>query len=362
MSTASLFTPLTAGAFQLPNRIVMAPLTRGRATVDGVPTPLMAEYYVQRATAGLIIAEATAISPIGYGWVQAPGIWTEAHVKGWQTVTRAVHQAGGRIVLQLWHMGRASHSDFHGGKLPVAPSPLAAEGNCATPLGKKPYEIPHALTLDEIKATLKDYTHAAKLAKDAGFDGVEVHGANGYLLDEFLRDGANKRSDAYGGTAQSRARFLIEATEAVVNVWGSDRVGVRLSPRNPYKGMSDSDPVATFCTAAELLNPFKLAYLHTMEPLPGHALAGEGLRVTPEMRKIYKGVMITNGGYTQELGERALANGEADAIAYGVPFIANPDLVNRFRTGAALNAPDAATFYTHGAAGYTDYPFLKNAA
>ncbi len=353
-----LFNPLKAGAFNLPNRILMAPLTRGRADVDGVPTRLMADYYVQRAAAGLIIAEATAVSKRGYGWVQAPGIFTPAQVKGWQMVNDAVHKAGGRIVLQLWHMGRASHPDFLGGQLPVAPSAIAAEGHTTTPLGQKDYVVPHALDLDEIKTTIADYRRGATLAKDAGFDGVEIHSANGYLLDEFLRDGANKRNDIYGGPAENRVRLLQQVTEAVVGVWGGDRVGVRLSPRNPYKGMTDSDPIHTFSVATEKLNSYGLAYLHSMEPLPGHRLAVAGERVSPYMRKIFKGAFIANGGYTQDLAEKALEHKEADAIAFGVPFIANPDLVERFKSGAPLNAADDSTFYTHDAHGYTDYPLL----
>ena len=358
-----LLKPLKAGALTWPNRVVMPPLTRGRATIDGIPTPLMETYYTQRASAGLIIAEATAISPRGYGWQQAPGIYTTAQVKGWQGITEAVHRAGGRIFLQLWHMGRISHPDFLGGQLPVAPSAIAAATDKNTPPGRKPYVVPHALTIDEIKATIGDYKHGARLAKEAGFDGVEVHGANGYLLDQFLRDGANKRTDIYGGSIANRARLLCEVTEAVVNVWGSDRVGVRLSPRNPGNGMSDSDAITTFNTATEMLNPYNLAFLHSMEPLPGHPRAGAGERVSPSMRKIFKGIFIANGGYTQALGEEALANNAADAVSFGVLFIANPDLVTRFKTGAALNTPDPSTFYTHEAKGYIDYPALiSNAA
>ncbi len=357
-----LFKPLKAGALSLDNRIVMAPLTRGRADVDGVPTRLMAEYYTQRATAGLIVAEATAVSKRGYGWVQAPGIFTAAQVKGWQIVTDAVHKAGGKIVLQLWHMGRASHPDFLNGQLPVAPSAIAAEGHTTTPQGIKDYVVPHALDLDEIKMTIADYRRGATLAKDAGFDGVEIHSANGYLLDEFLRDGANKRDDIYGGSAENRVRLLQQVTEAVTGIWGGDRVGVRLSPRNPYKGMTDSDPVNTFGVAAEKLNPYGLAYLHSMEPLPGHRLAAEGERVSPVMRKIFKETFIVNGGYTQDLAEKALENDEADAVAFGVPFIANPDLVQRFKTGAPLNPADESTFYTHDAHGYTDYPLMAKAS
>jgi N-ethylmaleimide reductase len=340
----------------------MAPLTRGRATLDGTPTPLMAEYYTQRASAGLIISEATAISQRGYGWVKAPGIYKPEHVKGWQVITSAVHDAAGRIFLQLWHMGRTTHPDFMNGQIPVAPSAIAVKGDADTYEGKKPFVVPHALTIEEIKATVEDYRKAALRARDAGFDGVEIHGANGYLIDEFIRDGANRRTDIYGGSAQNRARFLLEVTEAVVSVWGSDRVGVRISPKNPFKDMSDSDPANTFGTVAEKLNPYKLAYLHSMEPLPGHPRAAEGARVTPVIRKAYKGVLIANGGYDKASGEKAILNGEADAIAYGVLFIANPDLPERFKNDAPLNTPDMATFYTHDAKGYTDYPSLKSRA
>ena len=359
---SSLFESLKMGAFTLPNRILMAPLTRGRATLDGVPTPLMADYYAQRAGAGMIIAEATAISKRGYGWLQAPGIFTEAHVQGWQMITDSVHEADGQILLQLWHMGRVSHPDFLDGQLPVAPSAIAAQFDSNTPIGRKPYVVPHALTIDEIKATVKDYKAGAQRAKDADFDGVEIHGANGYLLDQFLRDSANKRTDIYGGSVQNRARLLCEVIEAVVSVWGSDRVGVRLSPRNPINSMNDSDAVTTFCIATEMLNAYNLAYLHSMEPLPGHPRAGQGERVSPYMRNIFRNTFIANGGYTKALGEKAIADNEADAIAYGVPFLANPDLVDRFKTDAPLNAPDPSTFYTHESKGYNDYPALKSAA
>lgn len=353
---------LKLGTLTLPNRVLMAPLTRGRATVEGVPTALMAEYYTQRAGAGLIITEATPISQRGYGWVQAPGIYKPSHVKGWQTVTDSVHKSNGRIFLQLWHMGRVAHPDFMGGQTPVAPSAIAAKGESNTYTGKKAFVTPHALTVDEIKTTVEDYKNAAKLAKDAGFDGVEIHGANGYLIDQFLRDGTNKRTDAYGGSPENRARFLLQVTEAVTSVWGGDRVGVRLSPRNPYNDMSDSDPLHTFGLAAEKLNAYGLAYLHTMEPLLGHPRAGEGERVSPLLRKVFKSVLIANGGYTKDLGEKALAQNEADAIAYGVLFLANPDLPERFKSNAPLNTPDMATFYTHDAKGYTDYPALRNQA
>ncbi len=357
-----LFQSLKMGALTLPNRILMAPLTRGRATAAGVPTPMMAEYYTQRASAGLIISEATAVSKRGYGWVQAPGIYNAEQGKGWRGVTDSVHKAGGRIFLQLWHMGRVTHPDFLDGQLPVAPSAIAAKGQALTPTGKKDYVTPHALTLDEIRATVEDYRSSARLAKEAGFDGVEIHSANGYLIDQFLRDGSNKRTDDYGGSVNNRARLLLQVAEAAAGVWGLDRVGVRLSPRNPYNDMSDSDPVGTFTAVAEKLSCLGLAYLHAMEPLPGNWRWAEGERVTPLMRNVFKGALIANGGYTKELGEAALKNGEAEAVAYGVPFIANPDLVERFKTGASLNTPDTDTFYSHEAKGYIDYPRLKDRA
>lgn len=355
----ALFDPITVGDYLLPNAIIMAPMTRGRAEEGGVPVELMADYYSARADAGLIITEATAISPQGHGWLNAPGIWTDAQEEGWKAVTNAVHAKGGRIFLQLWHMGRVSHPDFLEGKMPVAPSAIAAQGETHTPLGKKHYVTPHALTVEEIHGTVADYASAAKRAIDAGFDGVEVHGANGYLIDQFIRDGSNHRTDMYGGSIDNRLRFLLEVTHAVVNVIGAGKVGVRLSPTSHYNDMEDSNPIATFSRAAELLNPLQLAYIHTMEALPGHFFATEGERVTPRMRKIFGGTLITNGGYTKKLANDALAVDGADAIAFGVLFLANPDLVERFIENAPLNNPDMATFYTPGAKGYTDYPTMN---
>lgn len=360
---ATIFDPITLGDFKVSNRIIMAPMTRGRAETGAIPGELMAEYYAARADAGLIISEATAVSFQGYGWNNAPGIWNDAQAKGWKRVTDAVHQHGGRIFLQLWHMGRVSHPDFLDGKLPVGPSAIAAKGESHTPTGTKPYVVPHALSTDEIQAIIGEYASAAQRAVDAGFDGVEVHGANGYLIDQFIRDGSNQRTDIYGGSTDNRLRFLLEVTNAVIARIGKGRVGVRLSPTGQFNDMHDSNPVATFSRAAELLSPLDLAYLHTMEALPGHSFAGEGERVTPHIRKSYKGVLITNGGYNASLANQALANGEADAIAFGVPFIANPDLVHRFKHNLPLNEPDFATFYTQGAKGYTDYPtHQQNAA
>jgi len=359
MPLEQLFSPLQVGSLNLPNRIVMAPLTRGRAGKERIPNDLMVEYYAQRADAGLIITEATQISEQGAGWDESPGIHTAAQVQGWQKITEAVHARGGRIVLQLWHTGRASHPDFQpGGALPVSASAIAINGESHTPNGKQAYVAPRPLELDEIPGVVQQYAEATRRAQAAGFDGVEIHGANGYLIDQFLRDSANQRTDAYGGSVENRARFLLEVTAAVVNAWSSDRVGLRLSPTNPYNDMRDSDPKTTFTYAATALNDFNLAYLHILEALPGHFLAAEGERYTPAIRDAFKGVLMVNGGYDAEKGEAAIANGEADLVAYGVPFIANPDLVERFRLGAPLNPPDPSTFYTKGEKGYTDYPFL----
>lgn len=359
MTLKQLFSPLKVGSLELPNRIIMAPLTRGRAGQDGIPNDMMAEYYAARASAGLIIAEATNISAQGAGWKDAPGIHNDAQVNGWQKVTDAVHKKGGRIVLQLWHTGRASHPDFQpGGALPVSSSAIAIDGFAHTPNGKKPYVVPRALELDEIPGIVRNYAEATLRARDAGFDGVEIHAANGYLIDQFLRDGVNQRTDAYGGSIPNRVRFLEEVTAAVVDAWSSDVVGVRLSPTGPFNDMRDTDPQATFTYAAAALNAFNLAYLHVLEALPGHMLAGDGDRYSSNLRSAFKGIFIINGGYTAELGAAAIANGETDLVAYGVPFIANPDLVQRFQSGAALNQPDVSTFYTAGEKGYIDYPLL----
>lgn len=345
----TLFEPLKAGALQLKNRVVMAPLTRSRAGESRTPNALMAEYYAQRASAGLIISEATAISETGYGWKDAPGMYTDAHESAWKDVTDAVHKAGGIIVLQLWHMGRLSHSDLIG-KTPVSASAVAAEGEHRSV--HKPYETPRPLTVDEIKQTVQDYAECAQRAIRAGFDGVEIHGANGYLIDQFLRDGSNKRTDSYGGSIENRARFMLEVTDAVVKAIGADRVGIRLSTVNGVQSMHDSDPVATFTYAAKALDAFNLAYLHVKEP------AGLGLAV-PHIRKVFKNALIVNENYDGKTAEGVVASGAADAVAFGTKFLANPDLPARIRKGAELNAPDVSHFYKGGVEGYTDYPFLK---
>ncbi len=340
----------------------MAPLTRGRADADGTPNDLMAAYYAQRAAAGLIVTEATAISAQGFGWAGAPGIYTDAHVAGWQKVTQAVHGAGGRIFLQLWHMGRVSHPDFQKGELPVGPSAIAAAGDAHTHGGSKPYVAPRALAAHELPAIAADYSAATRLARAAGFDGVEIHSANGYLLDQFLRDGSNHRTDSYGGSVANRARFLIEVAEAVTAAWSADRVGVRLSPTNQYNDMRDGNPHETFTHVAKELGRFGLAYLHVLEGLPGHWSHVSGEPVSPLMRAAFKGPFMANAGYDAQSAARALDNGDADLIAFGVPFLANPDFLERVRRGAALNPPDMATFYTPGPRGYIDYPTLSHVA
>jgi len=360
-SQPHLFSPFRVGPLTLPNRFVMAPMTRGRAGADAVPTEAMARYYGLRADAGLLITEATAISPGGGGWLGAPGVYSEAQVGAWRKVTEAVHRKDGRIFLQLWHMGRVSHPDFLGGGLPVGPSAIAAKGDANTPRGKRSYVTPHPLTVAEIRAIVDDYATAAKNARAAGFDGVELHAANGYLIDQFLRDGANRRTDDYGGSPTKRARFLLEVTQAVAAAWSADRVGVRLSPTGNFNDMQDSDPSATFHHATRELDRLGLAYLHVTEPLPGHMMHVPLPPVAPAMRQAFHGPFVLNGGYDAAKADAAIAAGDADLIAFGVPFLANPDLVARFRTGAELNAPDFATLYTPGEKGYLDYPVLAAA-
>ncbi|TGE21368.1 alkene reductase [Hymenobacter aquaticus] len=366
MSQASnLFSPFQMGAVSLPNRLVMAPMTRSRANNDGnVPTDSTVTYYEQRASAGLIITEGAQVSPQGVGYVFTPGIYSAAQVAGWRKVTDAVHAAGGRIFIQLWHVGRISHPDFHNGELPVAPSAVQPTGVQAyTTNGMQEIPTPRALETAEVKAIVEDFRQAAANAKEAGFDGVEIHGANGYLVDQFIQDGTNQRTDEYGGSVENRARFALEVVQAAADVFGADRVGIRLAPTGAMGGITDSDRVRTFRYVAEQLNALGLAYLHVIEALPGHPMAAApGVpAVAAELRKVFTGPFILNGGYTQETAEAALANNEADLIAFGVPFIANPDLVERFEQGTALNMPDQATFYSGGDKGYIDYPSLEEA-
>jgi 2,4-dienoyl-CoA reductase-like NADH-dependent reductase (Old Yellow Enzyme family) len=358
--TASLFDPLQAGDMLLPNRIIMAPLTRARAGDSRKANRLMAEYYAQRAGAGLIISEATAISAEGFGWKGAPALYTDEQQDSWQQVTDAVHKNGGRIALQLWHMGRVSHPSLLNGAIPVAPSAIAAPGENRS-VGKGPdaaYVTPRAMTRDDIKRTVADYAEGARRAIRAGFDAVEIHGANGYLIDQFLKDSANQRTDEYGGPVENRLRFLLEVTDAVTEAIGAGRTGLRLSPINNYNGLLDSDLPALYTAAAKALAPLKLAFLHLREPSRNPDGTPKAADMTALIRAHYDGVLIANDGYDFTTATAAVQNGAADAVAFGVPFIANPDLVARFRAGAGLNPVQTASLYNGGAEGYTDYPAL----
>ena len=356
---ADLFSPISIGDCELPNRIVMAPLTRNRAGPGGVPQDLNVTYYAQRAGAGLIVTEATPISPQGVGYPNTPGIYTPEQVGGWREVTRAVHERGGHVYLQLWHVGRISHPSLQPAQaLPVAPSAVKPDGDAFTYDGLQPFVTPRALEAGEIPAIVDDYRRAALNAVEAGFDGVEIHAANGYLIDQFLRDGSNRRDDAYGGSVENRCRFLLEVTRAVTGAVGSARTGVRLSPVNPYNSMADSDPQTLFNAVATALQPFGLAYLHVVEgaihsedPPPAFDFRA--------LRRLFGGPYMANGGYTRDRALQALAGGDADLVSFGELFLANPDLPARFRANAALNRPDPGTYYGGGAAGYTDYPAMS---
>ena len=348
-----VFLPYELGDLALANRMVMAPMTRSRAVDGNVPNPMAATYYLQRASAGLLVTEASQVSPQGVGYIRTPGIHSAAQVAGWRTVTDAVHGAGGKIFLQLWHVGRISHPDFHGGALPVAPSAVAANGTVFTAKGPQPMVAPRALELAELPGIVAQFRAGAENAKKAGFDGVELHGANGYLLDQFTRDGTNKRTDAYGGAVENRARLPLEVVDAVVDVWGPARVGYRISPNGAFNSMADSDPLRTFSHLVEALDRRGIGYLHVVDPV-----ADGDKRISPALRRIFDGTYIVNGGFDLASANAAIARGEADLVAFGVPFLANPDLPERFRRGAALTAADQATFYTGEAKGYVDYPRL----
>lgn len=353
-----LFSPAKLGSIALKNRIVMAPLTRNRAGEAGVPQDLNVTYYAQRASAGLIVTEATPISPMGHGYPALPGIYTDEQVAGWKKITEAVHAKGGKIVIQLWHVGRISHPTLLNGALPVAPSAIKPAGKAFTYQGLVDYVEPRALDANELPAIVQDYVYATQCALKAGFDGVEIHAANGYLLDQFLRDGSNKRTDNYGGSFENRARLLLEVTKAVVETAGADKVGIRISPVNPFNDMHDSNPQALFNYVAEQLNQFNLAYLHAVEG----GIHGGGKADAfdfEQMRKLYKGAYMANLSYDKVRGNAAIASGHADVIAYGVPFIANPDLVERYKTDAALNEADSKSFYGGTEKGYNDYSFLN---
>jgi N-ethylmaleimide reductase len=356
--TTGLFSPVQLGDIELPNRIVMAPLTRNRAGPGNVPQAINTTYYAQRASAGLIISEATPISPQGVGYPNTPGIYTAAQIDGWKAVVDAVHARGGHMFLQLWHVGRISHPSLQPGQaLPVAPSAVKPDGDAFTYAGLQPFVTPRALDATEIPGIVAGYRQAALNAMQAGFDGVEIHAANGYLIDQFLRNGSNRRDDAYGGSIENRCRFLLQVTEAVTAAVGARRTGIRLSPVNPFNSMSDSDPQQLFNAVVEALNPFGLAYLHVVEgaihsdgPLPPFDVQA--------LRRRFQGLYMANGGYTRERALQAVSSGAADLVAFGELFIANPDLPERLQANADLNAPDPATYYGGGKKGYTDYPAM----
>ena len=357
-----LFKPFQLGSISLPNRIVMAPLTRNRAQPGNVPGPMNVTYYTQRATAGLIITEATQVSPQGVGYPNTPGIHSKEQIAGWRMVTEAVHDRGGRIFLQLWHCGRISHPSFHdNGALPVAPSAIAPLGYAMTYEGSKPFVTPRALETDEIPDVIEQFRQGAENALAAGFDGVELHAANGYIIDQFLRDGSNQRTDPYGGSVENRTRFLLEVTEAVVGVWGADRVGVRLSPSGTFNSMKDSEPLKTFSYAVEALNRFGLAYLDLIEADEADIRYGGTAIPATYFRSIFKGPLMVNGGYDRQKAEELLAQNQADLVAFGKLYIANPDLPERFQLNVLLNQPDEGTFYGGNEKGYIDYPTLQDA-
>ncbi|WP_269522754.1 alkene reductase [Coraliomargarita parva] len=351
-TTSPLLTPVRIGAWDLPNRMIMAPLTRCRAGEGRVPNELMAEYYAQRASAGLIISEATSVDPMGVGYPDTPGIWSDEQVEGWKHVTDAVHAQGGRIVLQLWHVGRISDPMYLDGQLPVAPSAVKPAGHVSLVRPMKGFETPRALELDEIKAIVEAYRKGAENAKKAGFDGVELHGANGYLLDQFLQDSTNRRSDEYGGSIENRARLMLEAVDAAISVWGPERVGLHISPKCDTHDMGDSDPEATFGYIAQAMKERGIAFIFARE-------SQEAPQLSPKLKEIFGGPYIANQQLDQATAESILEKGEADACAWGQQFIATPDLVRRFAEGLPLNEPNPDTFYASGEEGYTDYPFAS---
>ena len=350
-----LFEPVSLGSLTLPNRVAMAPMTRSRGTDDHVPNALAATYYAQRAGAGLIITEGVPVSQEGVGYVRVPGLWNQAQIDAWTPITRAVHDEGGRIFAQIWHVGRISHTSFQPqGGAPVAPSVVAARAEAYTPEGRATTSEPVALDLAGIQRVVNDFAAAARNALKAGFDGVEIHGANGYLLEQFLYSGSNHRTDGYGGSAQNRARFHLEVLDAVVAAIGPERVGLRVSPQNTFNDAHDEDRRATFAALAEGLAQRDFAFLHVVEPVNTEPSA----RLLPLLREAHRGTLIVNGGYRKDSAEAVLARGEADLVAFGSTFLANPDLTARLRLDRPLNAPNPATFYTPGPEGYTDYPFL----
>ncbi len=350
----TLFTPIQIGALKLPNRIIMAPLTRCRASEGRIPNTLMAQYYTQRSNAGMILSEATSVTPMGVGYPNTPGIWSDAQVEGWKIVTDAVHKAGGQILLQLWHVGRISDPRYLNGEPSVAPSAIAAKGHVSLVRPEKAYETPRALTTAEVEQVIEDYRKGAHNAKEAGFDGVEIHGANGYLLDQFLQTSTNHRDDIYGGSLENRARLMLAVTDAVISVWGPDRVGMHLAPRMDAHDMGDANPLETFTYVASELGKRKIAFICTREHFKQPAL-------TPALKKAFGGKVIINEQMSKEMAEDLIEQGVGDAVAFGRWYIANPDLVTRLRTDAELNELNMATMYGSGPEGYTDYPALATA-
>lgn len=360
MSKQPLLTKYNLSGMELANRMVMAPMTRSRAGEGNVPTDLMAKYYRQRSSAGLIISEGTQISQQGIGYPWTPGIHTVEQVEGWRKITKAVHEEDGKIFAQIWHVGRVSHPHYHDGEPPVAPSAVKPEGQIFTADGMKDFVTPRALETNEIPGIIEDYAQAARNAIKAGFDGVEIHGANGYLIDQFLKDGTNKRDDQYGGNLENRARFAIEVVEAVADAIGAEKTGIRFSPAGRNQGISDSNPKETFSYVLEKLNDFNLAFVHLMESMSDVSdLDNYPTEVTKYFRDIYEGTIITNAGYDQKSGNKAIEEGTADLVAYARLFLANPDLPARFAANADLNEPDQSTFYGGDQKGYTDYPFMN---
>ncbi|PHR51705.1 alkene reductase [Cycloclasticus sp.] len=349
---ADLFDPIKVGALELPNRIIMSPLTRSRSGSSRIPNELMIEYYVQRSSAGLIISEATAISPMGVGYADTPGIWSDEQVEAWKKVTDSVHSAGGRIIMQLWHVGRISDPMFLDGQLPLAPSAIQPKGHVSLIRPEKPFVTPHALELNEIQDIVEQFRTGAKNAKKAGFDGVEIHGANGYLLDQFLQDSTNHRTDIYGGSIENRARFMLDVTDAVISVWGADKVGMHLAPKGDAHDMGDSNLLGTFSYVAKELGKRKIAFICSREAYSDDWFG-------PTLKKAFGGVYIANQGFTKESASAVLNSNQADAVAFGQLYIANPDLVERFRNNAPLNTPDPTTFYASSSKGYTDYPLVS---
>jgi len=357
---SDLFDPFDLHGLKLPNRILMSAMTRTRATEDDVPTALMGEYYAQRASAGLIVTECTQVSDQGHGVIRAPGIHRADQVAGWRKVTEAVHAAGGRIYGQVWHCGRVAHPDMRGGEPPVGPSPIPATGDFFLPTGRVEFPVPRELRIDEIPGIVADFAQATRNARDAGFDGVELHGANGYLLDQFLQDGSNQRLDAYGGPIENRARLMLETTRAMIDAWSADRVGVRLSPSSRLYGVDDSAKLGTFGFVIRALDALGVGYLCLLEPNAKDAERGVQIRnVAETFRPMTTAPIIVNTGFDKARANAVLAKGDADLVAFGVPYIANPDLVERFRVDAPLNKPDPSLFYGVGAEGYTDYPALE---